>query len=82
MRYQVQKSDGISGPPIPPDEPCLVIRAQDVFASVMLEIYLALYRDLHADDRDRGVIADLIDHLKVMRQWQADNPSKLKIADR
>ena len=31
-RYAVQKAPGIGGAPIPDDEPCIVIRAQDRLA--------------------------------------------------
>lgn len=80
MRYTVQKSPGVGGAPIPEDEPCLVIRAQDVFAPVMLRIYSALYIDV--EEHDPEILEELKDHLDKVMHWQAIHPLRVKIADR
>ena len=35
-RYVVRKAEGIGGDPIPDDEPCFVVRGQDVLAPALL----------------------------------------------
>lgn len=80
QRYQVQKSPGVGGHPIPDDEPCLVIRAQDVFAPVMMRIYMALYIDV--EEHDPEVMEELRDHLDKIQRWQGTHPLLVKLADR
>lgn len=78
MRYKVTKAEGIDGPPIPDDEPCLVIRAQDVLCARMLLIYLESYAAL--PEHDPQVLAELARHYAAVHEWQAEHPTKL--ADR
>lgn len=61
-RYFVVKAPGVGGPQIPPDEPVLVIRAQDVLASTMLSVYIELPEIIGVlEEADRF---DLADHLR------------------
>lgn len=80
MRYFVEKADGISGPPIPPDEPCIVIRGQDLLAPTTLQRYIDTYSEF--DDAQEEVIEELRDHLAILLEWQMDNADKIKLADR
>lgn len=80
MRYQVQKAPGVPGDPIPDDEPCLVIRAQDTLAPIMLQWYIDLYCTFEtAQDEVRE---ELLDHLRTLLTWQVDHAEKVKLADR
>lgn len=78
MRYIVQKSPHVSGPLVPDDEPCIVIRGQDILAVAALDHYLKIYRTM--PHNDPKVIEELMIHRDRLRQWQEDNPTKL--ADR
>jgi hypothetical protein len=80
-RYLVRKADGVDGPPIPDDEPVLVIRAQDVLADVMMAAYLAHYQVLGAY-YDPAVVADLKVHRTALQAWQAAHADAIKVADR
>lgn len=79
-RYQVTKREGIDGPPIPDDEPYLVIRAQDTLADFILGTYIDRYLSVYGEVADPQVIQELKEHRKNLRQWQAVN--KTKMADR
>ena len=79
-RYVVQKAEGVGGKPIPEDEPCIVIRGQDVLASVMLELYLLMYARFEAPDFE--VIAELTEHQSRLHEWQEQHLTSLKLADR
>lgn len=78
-RYIVQKAPGVEGDPIPEDEPCLVIRAQDILAVPMLQTYLAF---LTVGYYDAKVYEELEAHLDALMDWQSDNISKVKWVDR
>lgn len=80
MRYTVQKAPHVGGDPIPEDEPCIVIRAQDVLAPAMLHKYIMVYSDL--EDAQPEVIEELNDHLHKLLRWQMENGDRLKVADR
>lgn len=80
-RYAVQKSPRIGGTPIPTDEPCLVIRAQDRMAPMMLSTYIERYKTA-APEPDQQVISDCLAHLEELILWQEANPDKVKWADR
>lgn len=80
MRYIVEKNDGVPGAPIPHDEPCLVIRGQDLLAPFMLQQYIDNYEQFY--DADIEVVTDLREHLAILLQWQMDNAEKVKLADR
>jgi hypothetical protein len=80
MRYQVQKAPGIDGLPIPEDEPCLVVRAQDMLAPIMLQWYIDLYSTF--EDSQDEVRTELQDHLRRVLAWQVDHADKVKLADR
>lgn len=77
-RYIVRKADGVDGPPIPTDEPCLVIRGQDLLAARMMRLYIDFYTllDEHSDD----VVDELSAHLGVLIDWQMAHAPK--VADR
>jgi arylsulfatase A-like enzyme len=77
-RYVVQKAPGIDGPPIPDDEPVLVIRAQDVLAARMMRLYIDFYTLL--DDHGDDVVDEMNEHLDALIEWQLDHP--VKTADR
>lgn len=77
-RYVVRKADGVDGPPIPEDEPCLVIRAQDQLAARMMRLYIDMYTLL--DDHGDDVVDEMNDHLDRLIEWQLTNP--VKTADR
>jgi hypothetical protein len=81
-RYVVQKAPGIDGPPIPADEPCIVIRAQDVLALAMLDAYVGLYGavQLVTGKGDDQVVDELEQHRRAIEDWQRDHPTK--VADR
>ena len=84
VRYVVQKAPGIGGDPIPADEPCIVIRAQDKLALSVIDQYLALYRAICAYSVIPGagslVIEELEQHRAAIEEWQRDHPTKF--ADR
>jgi hypothetical protein len=80
MRYIVEKNDGIPGAPIPEDEPCLVIRGQDIMAPFILQHYIDNYSQFAEADDD--VIADLREHLGILLEWQMNNAESVKLADR
>lgn len=81
-RYVVQKASWVGGEPIPPDEPCLVIRGQDVLAVEMLREYIRRYEGIATSTRQRPLIMDLHRHLLALMEWQDANPGKVKVADR
>ena len=80
QRYTAQKRPGIGGPPIPDDEPFLVIRAQDVLAPLFLHNYIVKYSELEGAQSE--VIEELHDHLHELLRWQMENGDKVKVADR
>lgn len=73
-RYVVEKAPGVDGAPIPEDEPCLVIRAQDVLAVRMMRLYIDFYTLL--DDHQEDVVEELNDHLDRLVYWQLEHPTK------
>lgn len=79
MRYIVSKAPGIGGPAIPEDEPCLVVRAQDVLAPAILKNYIRLANDLGVSE---DVLTELDNHLDTLYKWRDENRFKLKLADR
>lgn len=79
-RYIVSKGNGVGGPPIPPDEPVLVIRGQDVLALQMLDHYLALYA--RSEFVDPAVASDLSKHRDALVVWRRNNRDRIKAADR
>jgi hypothetical protein len=81
VRYIVQKAPGVGGDPIPDDEPCLVVRGQDVLAVDMLTTYIARYNSL-GHDADPEVLEEMMRNREQLIQWQKDNPEKVKVADR
>lgn len=81
-RYQVRKAPHVEGPPIPEDEPCLVIRAQDVNARQVLTRYISDYISYAYDQLDYGVVEDLVNHLRALTEWQRVNQGRMKWPDR
>ena len=79
-RYQVRKSPHVGGDPIPEDEPCLVIRAQDMLAPAALAWYIERYEAL--DHPDPGVIEDLLATAAELERWRSEHPFSIKRADR
>ena len=80
-RYVVQKAPGIGGNPIPEDEPCIVVRAQDQLAIAVIDHYLAIYRAiLTHGGGDQRVLDELELHRDAIEVWQRHHPTK--IADR
>ena len=79
-RYQVRKSPHVGGDPIPEDEPCLVIRAQDQLATATLSAYIARYRRL--PNHSREVVNELFAHLEQLVIWQDTHRDQIKTADR
>lgn len=73
-RYLVRKAPGVDGPPIPEDEPCLVIRAQDVLAVRMMRLYVDMYTLL--GDYDEQVVEELNDHLDRLVEWSMEHSTK------
>ena len=70
-KYIVLRGD--AGNPIPENEPCFVIRAQDVFALRILRQYIKLTR-LIVDEK---VTNELLAHYKRIRDWQRTHPIKI-----
>jgi hypothetical protein len=70
MKYTVTRTDGT---PIPPDEPCFVIRAQDLFAIKAVQAYIDLTRDLVRVEMTRELIA----HRERIAHWQLEHRPKL-----
>lgn len=91
-RYIVQKAEGVGGDPIPADEPCLVIRAQDHLAPFVMQFYIDEYEKRAGQATvpgagpgagpDQAVIAELREHLERLLDWQEANADKVKWADR
>jgi hypothetical protein len=80
-RYVVVKAPGVGGHgPIPEDEPCIVIRAQDRLACSVLSFYLSEYQDRAVVDD--AVISELEAHREAVLAWQVAHPDKVKWADR
>jgi hypothetical protein len=79
-RYLAEKRSGVGGRPIDHDEPVIVIRAQDVLAPVMMLRYMELYEPF--ENADPGVLEECREHLAAIIEWQADNPERVKVADR
>lgn len=73
-RYVVRKADGIDGAPIPPDEPCIVIRAQDRLALNAIDHYIDLYS--HVPEASGDVVDELEQHRDAIEAWQAEHPTK------
>ena len=69
-RYIVTRADGR---PVPEDEPCFVIRAQDAFALRAVQEYINLTLDVVSED----VTGELLAHRERIRKWQQDNPVKI-----
>ena len=83
-RYVVQKAPGVGGNPIPEDEPCIEIRAQDKLALGVIDHYLAIYRAICSHSAIPGagseVIEELEQHREAIEEWQREHPTKF--ADR
>ena len=80
-RYVVQKAPHVDGPPIPSDEPCIVIRGQDQMALPVMDFYLVHYETmLSIGLGDQRVLEELLQHREAIQEWQDANGSK--IADR
>lgn len=61
------------GKPIPEDEPCFVIRAQDMFAPVAVACYaLAVKNSVSAEMRE-----EIIDHIDRIDEWQVKHGVKI-----
>lgn len=60
------------------DEPIFVIRAQDVLAPVIVQLYA-----LHATVKhvDKAKVASVRRCAQEMRNWQALHPDKVKVPD-
>lgn len=78
-RFTVQKAPHVGGNQIPDDEPCIVIRAQDVLAPSMMHKYIMVYSEL--EDASPEVIERLNDHFHALLRWQVENGDKVKVAD-
>lgn len=78
-RYIVTKAPGTPGLPIPEDEPCLVIRAQDVLALAMMREYIRRATEIGVSPE---VMSELYGHEYRLETWRAENPSKIKLPDR
>jgi hypothetical protein len=77
-RYVVTKAPGVGGDPIPPDEPCLVIRANDILAREMIAVYVIKYRDY--PEAQQKVLDELVEHYLAICSWQKEHQTR--IADR
>lgn len=73
-KYIVTRSDGV---PIPEDEPCLVVRAQDVFAPAVLRHYMDMTRELVP----AHVTSALERHWQRLMAWRDDNEDRIKVPD-
>lgn len=79
-RYIVEKNPEVGGSSIPEDEPCIVIRGQDILAIPMLKLYIEFYKV--SDHVDYMVIKELYEHLGRLNAWQEYNAGIIKWADR
>lgn len=77
-RYVVVKAEGVAGPPIQADEPCFVIRANDVLAQRMLNHYIDAWVELDGDVEP--ILSELIAHQQAVGDWQRSHG--VKVADR
>jgi hypothetical protein len=77
-RYVIQKAPGIGGSPIAEDEPCLIIRGQDILAIPMMNEYIRRYGEFQ--DADIEVWAELFEHRRALILWQQTHGKK--VADR
>lgn len=73
-KYVVSRSDGT---PVPEDEPCFVIRAQDMFSAKIVQMYIGLVEHLVDDD----MVEELVAHFMRIKEWQRENKDKIKIPD-
>jgi len=69
-KYTVTRTDG---KPIPEDEPCFVIRGQDIYAVTMVGYYM----DRVKDRVSAGMMRELDDHLHRILKWQEVNGVKV-----
>ena len=60
-KYRVERVDGT---PIPDDEPCFVLRAQDEFAEMAVGIYAQLVREFAPE-----VAVAALDHAERIADW-------------
>jgi hypothetical protein len=82
-RYLVRKAPGVDGPPIPADEPVLVIRAQDELALEMVTHYIGRHIfKYHSYAPLDPIVVELDAHRQAILEWQAANPDRVKRADR
>lgn len=80
-RYIVHKVGWVGGNPIPDDEPCFVIRGQDLLALKMIDAYINLLYET-PDKVDEGVVEDLLAHQLRIAEWQYCHRDQVKFADR
>jgi hypothetical protein len=75
FKYTVTRNDG--GKPIPSDEPCLVIRAQDAFALPILQMYI----NHTLDAVSPALTNELLAHRERIRRWQEEHRDRVKLPD-
>lgn len=74
-KYIVTRSDGT---PIPEDEPCFIIRAQDQQALDTIRHYR---REASRQGQPPAFLGQVDDHIDRIKAWQSANPGKMKRAD-
>ena len=59
---------------IPEDEPVFILRAQDVVAPQVVDIWALAAHNAGASD---DIVQHAYEHAKLMRKWQAEHGSKV-----
>ena len=75
MKYIVTRTDET---PLPTDEPCFVIRAQDKLALNMVSYYWQLSSAAGQPDE---FLRQVDDHYAAVAEWQRTHQDKIKAAD-
>jgi len=67
---RIQDSEGI----IPTDEPVFLLRGQDIFAPVILNIYATLVKQSALPDEN--IVRNVEEHAEIMRNWHLNHKRK------
>ena len=66
-KYRIAKIDGT---PIPPNEPCFIVRGQDELSALIVGIYIHLYKEQTPESSAKdATIAQLATLQERMKAW-------------